>query len=173
MTTGNDIIVSRNVYIIYYRELVYENGKRYNVSWRKNDERTIVAISTALGKSAISIVRLAAGGDFDRRRMFKGKDLTTVNSHTVHYGHIFDESGIIDEVLVSVFRAPRTYTREDIVEIGTHGGIYVTNRILELMLERGCRLAEPGEFTNFPERAHRFNPSRIGLRIIEAKPRQA
>ncbi|MGB3997587.1 MAG: tRNA uridine-5-carboxymethylaminomethyl(34) synthesis GTPase MnmE [Bacilli bacterium] len=133
---------------------------------------TIVAISTALGKSAISIVRLSGEEAISIvAGCFKGKDLTTVNSHTVHYGHIFDESGIIDEVLVSVFRAPRTYTREDIVEIGTHGGIYVTNRILELMLERGCRLAEPGEFT---KRA--FLNGRIDLTqaesvcdIIEAK----
>ena len=125
---------------------------------------TIVAVATAMGKSAISIVRLsgpeaiaiAAG-------CFKGSDLTAVPSYTVCYGHIFDEDGMIDEVLVSVFRAPKTYTREDIVEIGTHGGIYVTNRILELMLERGCRLAEPGEFT---KRA--FLNGRIDLTQAEA-----
>ncbi|MDD4077309.1 MAG: tRNA uridine-5-carboxymethylaminomethyl(34) synthesis GTPase MnmE [Bacilli bacterium] len=133
---------------------------------------TIVAISTALSKSAISIVRLSGSDAIGiATKIFKGKDLTKADSHTIHYGHIFDGSEMIDEVLVSVFRAPKTYTKEDVVEIGCHGGIYVTNRILELLLINGGRLAEPGEFT---KRA--FVNGRIDLTqaesicdIIEAK----
>ena len=80
--------------------------------------------------------------------IFKGNDLTKVNSHTINYGKIVDKSGnIIDEVLVSVMLAPRTFTAEDTVEINTHGGIAPTNKVLELLLTSGCRLAEPGEFT--------------------------
>lgn len=127
-------------------------------------EDTIVAVSTALGKSAISIVR-ASGPEAIAivSAIFKGRDLKTAESHTVSYGHIVDKDEIIDEVLVSVFRAPKTYTTEDIVEINCHGGMYVTNRILELLLEKGGRMAEPGEFT---KRA--FLNGRIDLTQAEA-----
>ena len=74
-------------------------------------------------------------------------DLTTVPSHTIHYGHIVDKDQMIDEVLLSVMRAPKTYTREDIVEINSHGGIATTNKVLQLLLENGCVPASPGEFT--------------------------
>ncbi len=109
---------------------------------------TICAISTAVGSGAISIVRVS-GKDALKivSSIFKGKDLTKVESHTIHYGFICDKDEKIDEVLVSVMLAPKTYTKEDIVEINTHGGIITTNRILELLLESGCRLAEAGEFT--------------------------
>ncbi len=111
-------------------------------------KENICAISTSLGIGAISIVR-ATGPDVISivNDIFKGKDLTKVDSHTINYGHIIDENEIIDEVLVSVMRAPKTFTCEDVVEINCHGGIAATNRVLELLLIKGCRVAEPGEFT--------------------------
>ncbi|MBQ6477195.1 MAG: tRNA uridine-5-carboxymethylaminomethyl(34) synthesis GTPase MnmE [Bacilli bacterium] len=111
-------------------------------------EDTIVAISTALGVGAISIVRLSGKDAIEIvNNCFEGKDLTKVNSHTINYGYIKNDEEIIDEVLVSVMKEPRTYTKENIVEINCHGGIIATNKILETMLENGARLAEPGEFT--------------------------
>ncbi len=109
---------------------------------------TIAAISTPLGEGAISIVRLS-GTDALKiaQSVFKGKNLTAVASHTINYGHIYEDKRLVDEVMVSVMRAPRTFTREDIVEINTHGGIAVTQEILQLLLRSGARLAEPGEFT--------------------------
>lgn len=109
---------------------------------------TIVAISTALGVGAISIVRLSGNDAINIvNKCFEGKDLTKVNSHTIHYGFIKNKTERIDEVLVSVMRAPKTYTTEDIVEINCHGGIITTKQVLETMLNAGARLAEPGEFT--------------------------
>ena len=109
---------------------------------------TIVAISTALGVGAISIIRLSGQDSIEIvNRCFKGKDLNKVESHTINYGYIYDKNELIDEVLVSIMKAPKTYTKEDIVEINCHGGIISTNRILETMLNNGARLAEPGEFT--------------------------
>jgi len=111
-------------------------------------EDTICAISTASGIGAISIVRVSGINAIDIvSKIFKGIDLKSVKSHTIHYGFIYDKAEKIDEVLVSVMLAPKTYTTEDIVEINSHGGINTTNKILELLLENGCRLAEPGEFT--------------------------
>ena len=109
---------------------------------------TITAISTTLGVGAISIIRVS-GNDAIKivNKIFKGKDLEKVESHTINYGHIVDKDNIIDEVLVSVMKSPKTYTMEDVVEINTHGGIAITNKVLELLLLNGCRLAEPGEFT--------------------------
>ncbi len=111
---------------------------------------TIAAIATPPGEGAISIVRL--GGDDAvtlADQVFKGKDLTKVSSHTINYGHFIDPKTreIIDEVMVSVLRAPKTFTREDTVEINCHGGIVPTNKILQVLLTNGARLAEPGEFT--------------------------
>ena len=109
---------------------------------------TIVAISTALGVGAISIVRLSGNEAIEIvNNCFKGKDLTKVESHTINYGHIIDNDEVIDEVLVSIMKSPKTYTTEDVVEINCHGGIISTKRILETMLTHGARLAEPGEFT--------------------------
>ena len=108
----------------------------------------ICAIATSYGSGAISIVR-ASGKDTIKmiNTIFKGPDLTKVNSHTISYGNIVYEGEIIDEVLVSVFLPPRTYTREEIVEINCHGGMFVTNKILETLLKIGFRLADSGEFT--------------------------
>ena len=108
----------------------------------------ICAIATSYGSGAISIVR-ASGKDSIKmiHEIFKGPDLTKVKSHTISYGSIVYEGEIIDEVLVSVFLPPRTYTREEIVEINCHGGMFVTNKILETLLKIGFRLADSGEFT--------------------------
>lgn len=98
---------------------------------------TIAAISTPPGEGAISIVRLSGETAVaTANKVFKGKNLTQVKSHTIHYGHIVDpETGdLIDEVMVSVMLAPKTFTREDVVEINCHGGIVATNRILQLLL---------------------------------------
>ena len=109
---------------------------------------TIAAISTPLGVGAISIIRVS-GDDALKivSRIYKGKDLFKVKSHTINYGHIYEEDKLIDEVLVSIMLKPNTFTREDVIEINSHGGIATTNKILELLLSNGCRLAEPGEFT--------------------------
>ncbi|HRT68935.1 MAG TPA: tRNA uridine-5-carboxymethylaminomethyl(34) synthesis GTPase MnmE [Bacilli bacterium] len=133
---------------------------------------TIAMISTPLGSGGISIIRISGQEALIIvNKLFRGKDLHKVASHTIHYGHIVDKNEVIDEVLVSVMKAPKTYTREDVVEISCHGGVFVTNKILEMLLVAGARLAEPGEFT---KRA--FLNGRIDLTqaesimdIIEAK----
>ncbi len=126
---------------------------------------TICAIATSQGVGAISIIRVSGEEAVDIvAKIFKGNDLTKVDSHTINYGKIVDKSGnIVDEVLVSVMLAPRTFTAENTVEINTHGGIAPTNKVLELLLTSGCRLAEPGEFT---KRA--FLNGRIDLLEAEA-----
>ncbi len=111
-------------------------------------EDTIVGISTAMGQGAISIIRLSGEEAISLvNKIFKGKNLEKAKSHTIHYGHIYDKDEVLDEVLVSIFKAPKTYTAEDVVEINCHGGSFVTNQILKLLLAEGARLAEPGEFT--------------------------
>ena len=125
---------------------------------------TICAIATAQGIGAIAIVRVSGTEAIDIvNNIFKGKDLSKVESHTINYGRIVDQEEVIDEVLVSVMKSPKTFTTEDVVEINTHGGIAPTNRVLQLLLESGCRLAEPGEFT---KRA--FLNGRIDLLEAEA-----
>ena len=108
---------------------------------------TIVAISTSLSVGAISIVRLSGDKSIEIVNSFFTKDLTNVDSHTIHYGYIKENEEILDEVLVSVMKSPRTFTTEDVVEVNCHGGIATTKRILELFMRNGARLAEPGEFT--------------------------
>lgn len=130
-----------------------------------NDD-TIAAISTPLGEGAIGIVRLSGEEAVKiANRIFTGSDLTKVDSHTIHYGKIVDPKTdeMIEEVMISLMRAPKTFTREDVVEINCHGGLASVNRLLELVLERGARLAEPGEFT---KRA--FLNGRIDLSQAEA-----
>lgn len=125
---------------------------------------TIAAISTALGAGAISIVRLSGPDAIEIvSKNFKGADLRKKESHTITYGYIMDGEEMVDEVLVSIFRAPKTYTCEDVVEINCHGGMFVTNKVLELMLDNGARIAESGEFT---KRA--FLNGRIDLTRAEA-----
>ncbi len=111
-------------------------------------EDTIAAISTSLGVGAISIIRLSGKEAINIvNSIFNQKDLTKVKTHTINYGFIIDNEEEIDEVLVSVMRKPKTFTMEDIVEINCHGGIATTTKILELVIDHGARLAEPGEFT--------------------------
>ena len=110
-------------------------------------EDTIAAISSALGVGAISIIRISGEKSLDILKKIFDKDLTNVKTHTIHYGHIIDNNEIIDEVLVSIMFAPKTFTKEDVIEINCHGGINTTNKVLELVLFNGARLAEPGEFT--------------------------
>ena len=111
-------------------------------------EDTIAAIATSLGVGAISIIRVSGPKSIKIvNNIFKGKDLTEQQTHTITYGHIIEADKIIDEVLVSIMRAPKSFTTEDTVEINCHGGISTTNKVLELLLNNGCRLAEPGEFT--------------------------
>ena len=125
---------------------------------------TICAIATSQGVGAISIIRVSGEESIPIvNSIFKGKDLSKVESHTINYGHIVDNNDVIDEVLVSVMKSPKTFTTEDVVEINTHGGIAPTNKVLELLQEKGCRLAEPGEFT---KRA--FLNGRIDLLEAEA-----
>ena len=109
---------------------------------------TICAISTALGVGAISIIRVSGEEAINKvANLFDGKNLREVESHTIHYGHIVSDGEVIDEVLVTVLKAPKTYTKEDIVEINSHGGISTTKKVLEVLIASGIRLAEPGEFT--------------------------
>ena len=110
-------------------------------------EDTIAAISTSLGVGAISIVRITGDKAIEIVNKLTDRDITKFSSNTINYCHIINNDQIIDEVLVSIFLKPKTYTKEDLIEINTHGGISVTNKILELLLENGARLAEPGEFT--------------------------
>ena len=140
-----------------------QEKRRYMIT-REFD--TIAAISTPLGEGAIGIVRLSGTDSFKiAQKIFKGKDLNSVASHTLNYGHIVDpdKDEILDEVMVGAMRSPKTFTREDIIEINTHGGIAVTNEILQLVIREGARLAEPGEFT---KRA--FLNGRVDLTQAEA-----
>lgn len=125
---------------------------------------TICAISTSLGVGAISIIRVSGNEAIEIvNKIFNGANLEKVETHTLHYGYIVNKEEKIDEVLVSVMCAPKTFTIEDVVEINCHGGIASTNKVLELLLLNGCRLADPGEFT---KRA--FLNGRINLMEAEA-----
>ena len=128
---------------------------------------TIAAIATAMNNSGIGIIRISGEDAFSIiHKIFKPakeKDIQQVSSHTVHYGYIMDGDRIVDEVLVLIMKGPHTYTREDTVEIDCHGGMYVLNKTLELILKNGARAAEPGEFT---KRA--FLNGRIDLSQAEA-----
>lgn len=109
---------------------------------------TIAAIATAQGVGAIAIIRVSGDEAIDIvSKIFSNKKFLDAPSHTIHYGYIVDNEEKVDEVLVSLMRAPKTFTKEDVVEINTHGGINTTNKVLELLLSHGCRLAMPGEFT--------------------------
>jgi tRNA modification GTPase len=132
----------------------------------KMDTDTITAISTPIGEGAIAIVRLSGPEAIKiASSIYRGNDLNDAQSHTIHYGKIIDPSSneIIEEVMVSIMRGPKTFTREDVVEINCHGGLVSVNRVLEIVLTQGARLAEPGEFT---KRA--FLHGRIDLSQAEA-----
>lgn len=129
---------------------------------------TIAAIATAMSNSGIGIIRISGEeaievADKIYRSKNNNKKLSQVESHTIHYGFIYDGDDLIDEVMVAVMRAPRSYTTENTVEINCHGGVLIMNRILETVIRNGARLAEPGEFT---KRA--FLNGRIDLSKAEA-----
>lgn len=128
---------------------------------------TIAAIATALSPSGIGIIRISGEEAFQvANRIFRaksGKSILEMQSHTVHYGHVFDGEEIIDEVMILLMKAPNSFTMEDTVEIDCHGGVYVMNRILQTVIKNGARLSEPGEFT---KRA--FLNGRIDLTKAEA-----
>lgn len=107
---------------------------------------TICAIATLVGESSINVIRISGDKSIEIVNSIFDRDLTKKESHTISYGHIVDNDERIDEVLVSVFKSPKTFTTEDVVEINSHGGKICVNKILELLLNKGCRLAEPGEF---------------------------
>ena len=110
-------------------------------------EDTIAAISTAQGVGAISIIRMSGPDSLIIANKIFDKDILSAKTHTIHYGHIVMNNEIIDEVLISVMLAPKTFTKENVIEINCHGGINTTNKVLELLLTNGARIAEPGEFT--------------------------
>ncbi|MBP5407947.1 MAG: tRNA uridine-5-carboxymethylaminomethyl(34) synthesis GTPase MnmE [Bacilli bacterium] len=126
-------------------------------------EDTIAQVSTALANNAISIVRISGSDAIKIVSKIFSKNLEKEKSHTIHYGYIKDKDEVVDEVLVSIFRSPKSFTKEDVVEINCHGGIFVTNKVLELLLTNGAREALPGEFT---KRA--FLNGRIDLTQAEA-----
>lgn len=108
---------------------------------------TITAISTTLGIGAISIIRVSGKEAIEKVNNITSINLKEKQTHTVNYGYIIENSNIIDEVLITIMKAPKTFTTEDIVEINCHGGLATTEKVLELLLKQGIRLAEPGEFT--------------------------
>ena len=124
----------------------------------------ICAIATPYGVGAISVIRCSGKNSIELvNKIFKGKDLTKCKANTINYGYIMDKDSIIDEVMVSIFKAPHSFTAEDSCEISCHGGVYNTNRVLETLLSIGFRMAEPGEFS---KRA--FLNGRIDLTEAEA-----
>jgi tRNA modification GTPase len=135
--------------------------------WENNLQDTIAAISTAPGEGGIGIVRLSGKKSLAiASKIFQGRDKAppgNFKSYSMHYGKIFDGRQVIDEVILTLMRAPRSYTRQDVVEINCHGGMLSLQKILDLALKHGCRLASPGEFT---KRA--FLSGRIDLAQAEA-----
>ncbi|MFA7362167.1 MAG: tRNA uridine-5-carboxymethylaminomethyl(34) synthesis GTPase MnmE, partial [Candidatus Kapaibacterium sp.] len=136
-----------------------------------NLDDTICAISTPIGEGGISVIRISGPDSFNiTQKIFsKLKDKSKIlnienaNSHTVHFGYLFDDNLLVDEVLVSIFKSPNSYTGEDIIEISAHGGVFITRKILNLIIKQGARHAEPGEFS---KRA--FLNSKIDLSQAEA-----
>ena len=140
---------------------------------------TIAAIATASSGGGISILRISgedAVKQADQILRFKNKSLSDCKSHTVNYGFVVDENGtILDEVIVLLMKAPNSYTREDVVEIQCHGGAFVCQEILDLLLARGLRMAEPGEFTKRAFLNGRIDLSQAEavMDLIESKSRYA
>ena len=114
-----------------------------------NHSDTICAIATSLNSSGIGIIRVSGEESISIvDSIFRGKNkLVDCDTHTIQYGHIYDNENIVDEVLVMIMKAPRSYTTEDVIEIDCHGGILVLKKVLSLLANAGARIAEPGEFT--------------------------
>ena len=136
-----------------------------------NISNTIAAISTPPGEGGIAVIRISGDKAFtivDKvfskdKNIFKAFNISIEQSHTIHFGYIFDSGSVIDEVLISIFKEPHSYTGENVIEISSHGGVYISQRILKLLLGKGAVHAEPGEFT---KRA--FLNGRIDLAQAEA-----
>ena len=126
-------------------------------------EDTIAAVATTIGESSINVIRISGKESINVANKIFSKDISNVSSHTVHYGFIVENNEKIDEVFLSVFRTPKSFTTEDVVEISVHGGSASVNKVMELVLSNGARLAEPGEFL---KRA--FLNGRIDLTQAEA-----
>lgn len=125
---------------------------------------TIVALATAPGTGAIGVIRLSGREAIAvTAKVFKGKDLLQQPSHTIHYGHLIDGDKTVDEVMVSIFRAPKSFTTEDVVEISCHGSPFIAEQIIQLLISKGARAAKPGEFT-----LRAFMNGRIDLAQAEA-----
>ena len=128
------------------------------------ESSTIVALATPQGIGAIGVIRLSGSDAIAiTQKVWKGKDLTIQKSHTIHYGHIVDDHLELDEVMVSLFRAPKSFTTEDVVEISCHGSPFILEQILKLLMANGARMAKPGEFT-----LRAFLNGRIDLSQAEA-----
>ena len=112
-----------------------------------NFEDTIIAPATPSGVSALAVIRVSGNDAISIVNSCFSKDIEQADGYTIHYGHILDESQKVDEVLVSIFRNPKSYTGEDSIEISGHGSPYIVQRITETILKKGARMAEPGEFT--------------------------
>jgi tRNA modification GTPase len=111
-------------------------------------EDTIVALATPGGVGAIAVIRISGQEAFPiTNALFKGKDLTQQASHTLHFGTLHEEGVLLDEVVVSLFRAPKSFTKEDVIEISCHGSEFIVRKIIQALLKKGARLAKPGEFT--------------------------
>jgi len=111
-------------------------------------QEPIVALATPPGKSAIAVIRLSGTGVISLvNHIFQGKDLTQQPSHTIHLGTLMDQGQVLDEVLVALFKAPRSFTQEESVEISCHGSMYIAQQIIQVLIVLGARLAKPGEFT--------------------------
>lgn len=143
-------------------------------------ETTIAAISTAMSASGIGIIRISGAEAMDvAARIYRSKGgkkkIKNAESHTIHYGYIFDGEELIDEVLVMIMRAPRTFTGEDTVEIDCHGGVYACQRVLETVLKNGAKLAAPGEFTKRAFLSGRLDLSQAEavMDVIQAKNESA
>jgi tRNA modification GTPase len=125
---------------------------------------TIVAVATPQGMGALGVIRLSGAASFSIcEKVFRGKSLSQQASHTVHYGYIYEKEELIDEVMVSIFKAPKSFTTEDVIEISCHGSTYIVQRILQVLLNHGARLADAGEFT-----MRAFLHGRIDLAQAEA-----
>lgn len=128
------------------------------------DSSTIIALATPQGVGAIGVIRLSGSKAIEiTQSVWRGKDLTLQPSHTIHYGHIVDGSKELDEVMVSLFRAPKSFTTEDVVEIACHGSPFILEQVLQLLISKGARMATPGEFT-----LRAFLNGRIDLSQAEA-----
>jgi tRNA modification GTPase len=125
---------------------------------------TIIALATPQGVGAIGVIRLSGKDAIAiTQKVWRGKDLTLQPSHTIHYGHIVDRGRELDEVMVSLFRAPKSFTTEDVIEISCHGSAFILEQVLQLLINKGARMAKPGEFT-----LRAFMNGRIDLSQAEA-----